>query len=417
MPPVDFPIEHFRAWLHLSPECAGELTPYRDWLRERGVLAVIRLLEQSVPRQYEMDFLMGPEGGAVFVREGGVAAEEPLEGLLAAMVHDLGGYVETQSGLRAGDESAEVTSADWEALEGGESLKSEQPSEEPAGRSVLIGRFATDQLPMLAREAGTSLRGTRVDGWTVVVFDDVVDDGSHVWLADDLPGLWLQPSLGRSVWVHSTRGLRPQLVLSRPAEVTLVFTEAELPAFAIAMVREWFGDPDEFAELGELHGLEAFRDVDLNALRAALAAPSDECWFGQVLAALGVPQVAADLFEGRATLPASTTVTPKSLRGVLMDSLRHYEKASNEEVAERGALGRLYGTSARTPWVALTTIVPEILIGVAVLVVLAGLDDSAWWHWLAGLFAVLCLFDAVLDSALLVVRLRRKASVRGPDSR
>lgn len=97
--------------------------------------------------------------------------------------------------------------------------------------------------------------------------------------------------------------------------------------------------------------------------------------------------------------------TPVNTPASVIDDLRKLEERAVTDPVARGLLGRLYGTSLKRPW---GTIVPELLLGLGLVVLFVVTGEKVWWTWAALVFGVLCLADAALDTFLTRKRGQRR---------
>lgn len=253
-------------------------------------------------------------------------------------------------------------------------------------------------LPLLARDVGSSLTWTGVDGWTVLRLDEAgADLRAHAVLRDEAPVVTLHRD-GDRRWIDVVThvGVPPGTMLSptpEPGEAP-----EEVPGESAALVA----------------ASRHFAHLDVVALAAAVESPGDGGWSARVLAALELPVLAADVHEGRTDLPGAVAVEPMGVRGAIRAAVRQYEDAPPEEVARRGALGRWQGAVAARPALGLLTALPEAAIGLLGLWWVAGIDDRTWWQWLVGAVAALAVLDALADTVALGRRLAQRRAASHP---
>ncbi|MGN0065750.1 MAG: hypothetical protein ACI379_16050 [Nocardioides sp.] len=265
-------------------------------------------------------------------------------------------------------------------------------------RAVVVGRLRPHMLPLLARDVGSALVWASVDGWTVLRLDEAgADLRGHAVLRDEVPVVTLhRDGHGRWIDVVTHVGVPPGTVLSPTGEPPL--EPDEVPGESAARVA----------------ASRHFAHLDVVAVAAAVESPDDEGWSARVLAALGLPVLAADVHEGRTELPGAVAVEPMGVGGAIRAAVRQYEDAPPDEVARRGALGRWQGAVAARPSLGLLTALPEAALGLLGLWWVAGIDDRAWWQWLVGALAALAVLDALADTVALGRRPSQRRAASHP---
>lgn len=386
----DVPVELLHGSLHLpsGPTGTADASAHREWLAAQGVLAALGAVEDGAPAHLNLAMR---NGRPLVVRDGQLATPFSVLELLTDLTTAAGGLVEVP---------------EYKEFVGDKTLDTRPVTLWPSAQPVLLSRGETapgfTEAVLVRHSSGTA------DGWTVTRFDREVPVVGREWMAGDLPGVWLHAD--RTIALQTAPGQRPQVVLQHfraPEPVDLAFIGDEPAGYAEALAALRNPQLSASSELAALADEPFFDRVDPVAVAAALQAPITEDWSAGVLAALGLPTLAAEVSEGRAQVPG-TEPNPAENVPSLLRSLRDLDQAAERDSGAANLVYRLYGTSTRHPLLALTTIIPEILVGVALLVTLLTADDHPWWHWLVGIFAVACLVDAVIDSVMMSVRLRRR---------
>lgn len=390
---METPTDLLTGLLHLSGVHV-DASGHRAWLADRGVLAAMDVGPDGGPTGPVRFTLALREGRPLVVSgDGTLATPWSVLQLLTDLTTDRGGLVEVPEFQEfIGDQSIEAT-----ALPG------------PTGvHTVLLSRVTEVGQPSFTVDSTVGLLAGAQDGWSIVRFQREVPDVGRDWSRDELPAVWLRAD--RTLALQTAPGPRPQVVLQHLPSPPVVDLPAADPsqdlsgeyASALAALR----DPQLSAN-SEMRLLTQEQDVlgelDLVVVADALQSAPDEYWSARVLESLGLPRIAADVAEGRAEVPAVDDSALGTWRAV-----RDLDRAADRDPAAGRWTRRFYGTSSRHPLLALSTIVPEILIGIALLITLVTADTHLWWHWLVGLFALGCLVDAVVDTAMMVTRLRRR---------
>lgn len=283
---------------------------------------------------------------------------------------------------------------------------------------VMVCRLPSEMWPALARDAGSPLSAVDVDGWTLIQFEDTdADTGEHAFLRSEGPVAELSSIDGeRYLNVLAKRGLLMSgATLTRLAPMRPSYDIDELGSDdpAVTQLLATLANPhlEADSQMRMLLAEERFAQVDAAQLAATLQLPDDAHWFCRVLEVLGLPVIAAEVFEGAALPEGAERVEPGSFMATLKTALRNYEHAGQDEVSRRGPLGRLYAASVRRPVLALLTIIPEVLVGLALLYWTSTADDRPWWLFVLAGVGVLVLLDALIDLVLMIRRMRRGAGV------
>lgn len=291
----------------------------------------------------------------------------------------------------------------------------ETPDDGPP--DVLLGRLDPEMLPLLAHHVGSPLRWEQLEDGVVLV--QLEERGAQLqeeaFLRPELPVVALTTLRGqRYCSVLLKRGLLPGHLLTRQQpwvptygpEVAHPGLRAALPA-----LDELHLTPDETVR--SLVDSVLLPGCEETALRAALASPGDDAWSARVLAALGLPTVAADVHEGRAVV-AGTYVTPQKALPTLTQAVGRSIPRTADEMRQHGRGGRLVAASLTRPALALLWILPQLLLALALTLWVAGADPRAWWHWLLALVALAAWFGAVTDTVTMVRALVRRRRPSDP---
>lgn len=370
--------------VHL-PDAGTDAAPYRAWLAEHGVIAAVGTGPDGAVHLN----LATRDGRPLVLVDGTVQTPWTVVDLLNRLTSEVGGAIEVADYQSVvGDPSVPVTPA---------------PAATPAHTVLLSHRTAAGQPGFTIGSTVGYLAGA-VEDWSVVRFNHDVPEVGLDWASDELPAVWLRSD--RSIAVQTAPGPRPQVVLRHfpaPPPVELLTEEGpgEYSAAMVALHDPQLSSNSEMRLLAE-EGWGS-GDLDLLAVSEALQSPHDDAWSTRVLESLGLPTVAADVAEGRCEVPGDGTALDT------WHSVRALEQAADHHPRSASLASRLYGTSTRHPLMALSTIVPEILVGVALIITVLTADTHPWWHWLVVLFALGCLVDAVVDSSMMIARLRRRS--------
>lgn len=184
------------------------------------------------------------------------------------------------------------------------------------GLSVVVTRCPPEQVMSRVRTSA-ELWALTTDGWTVVVTDDptYVLHRPSTWRDGDWPVIVLSaPSTMRLVDVLA--GEEHTCPLYGRAPVVRTFDPSDVDAqwhTAIALLGAPHHRPD--SHLPHVLDLPDFASVDREGLTHALDRPYDERYLGHVLAALRLPTVAADVFEGRRDTSGFERLTNEGLMG------------------------------------------------------------------------------------------------------
>ncbi|GGD21151.1 hypothetical protein GCM10007231_20370 [Nocardioides daphniae] len=318
------------------------------------------------------------------LRDGKVRAGAPLSTFGPALAESLG------LELVIGDEA-------WGGFEEGD--------EEEDVPDVMLCRAVDSSLPLLAHDLG-ALDATHVGGWTLVRFDEAyVAPDDHGWLPSDLPAVLLHRH-GRTREIQVLTAWNDTIghALTHEPHLQPAFAEVDDPAVAGLTNPHLAVDSD----LREVLTHPRFRHLDVAKVADVLQSPMDEQWTARVLAALGLPTLAADVHEGRAELPDSSRFEAASMARSVVDTVLRYYDAPAEEVARRTAYGRLYDRVQRNRVATGAVLTAEVAASAAMLTagVRPGRSAAARTALVSG--AVFTLLDAAMGTALAVRRFGRR---------
>ncbi|QCX28614.1 hypothetical protein [Nocardioides jishulii] len=382
--PAAVTLRPFLGWLHPTEGEAVDPSVVLAHLRSQGVLGSVQAGPVGVDEECTVVLLVDDVDRVQVLRDGKVRAGAPLSTFGPSFAEELG------LELLMGDEA-------WGGFD-----DADEEDEDP---DVLLCRAVDSSLPLLAHSLG-GLDAGHVDGWTVALFDEpyvALDD--HGWLPGDLPALLLRrDGRTREIQVLTSWSDPVGHALTREPDLVPAFDEVDDPAVAALTNPHLAVDSDLRAVLAH----PRFRHLDVATVAGALQSPMDEGWSVRVLAALGLPTLAGDLHEGRATLPDATRFQPAPITRTVVDSVLRYYDAPPEEVARRSVLGRLYDRVQRNRVAAGAVVGAEVLASAAMLAasVRPGRGSGARTALATG--AVVTLLDATLGTALAVRRFSRQ---------
>lgn len=280
---------------------------------------------------------------------------------------------------------------------------------------VLVCRTGSDVLPLLARDLSSPLQAVRVGEHLVVrAVEPNADLHKHGWRAGEGPVIALSGFGGdRYVSVLVGRGVLPgQATLTRLPMLLPVFAADEVAPATVPLLDE-LADPHLHpdSQLSLLLAQAPYARLDARTVAAAVQSDDGPDWFAGVLTALGVPSEVVTIAAGAAEggdLPDATEVVPAGFWAAVRSSMRLSEQDALDETIRRGPLLRFHAASLRNPWIVLSTVIPELVVGVPALTWALGSTERPWWLVGIGVVAALLIVDAVADLVLMAVRLRRR---------
>lgn len=359
--------------VHLAPE-QNSTSPYRTWLAEAGVLAAVADRAEAGPATL---WLAARSGRPLAWVQGQLVTPRSMHELLTALTDAVGGLVEVP---------------EHNAFVGDATVTATPPVAPPDQEPLLVSRATSETVAGMTQDRAVTVSSDEVDGWHVARFSREITEVGHAWQPEELPAVWVRTN--GTVALQTEPGNQPQVLLRRlEAPVPVELTTDGSPEYDAAMAALRDPQSSSISEVWLVAQQPDFGHVESGPLAQALQSAPDVGWGARVLAELG--------------LPSATHHPDVNAPADMLHALRDLDRAADTDPGAERLVRRLYGTSTRHPLWALSTIVPEILVGVALLVVLIGADERPWWHWLVGLFAVACLVDAAIDSTMMVARLRR----------
>lgn len=345
-----------QVWLHPGATRLFDAGAALAYLREARVLASVQAGPVEVGEPADAVLLLDDDDRLIVVGEDGVVTRgEALETFGPRMARDLALDVETAEQYFAAPGRLPVVEADDDPVPDEAHDETREEAQgcggdcgcgafDPTGLpgDVLVSRRVDSFLPMVAHHAEAGLEHAWVEGWNVARFDRAcVDLSDDAWLPHEVPAVVLiTDGDTRYVEVLTGWGIFPGEMLTRLLDLTPTFTTDEVDHRFVPGLANLHLLPD--SDLHRVLNSPHFRGRDKAAVAHALQSPPDAGWSARVLAALGLPTLAADVHEGRAELPGARRVEARSGLRTLFDSVVGYHEAGEEEVSRRTPFGKAY---------------------------------------------------------------------------
>ncbi|TRY18043.1 hypothetical protein FOJ82_08250 [Tessaracoccus rhinocerotis] len=269
---------------------------------------------------------------------------------------------------------------------------------------VVLSRGPIDTMTYLAGVAGAALDLSRSGSWWVARFPEAPPALHKVnWGERDLPVLVLSNHLGaRHVSLLADEGVLPgPFTLTRLPDMRVPYSGEELSpeASRITTVLTNMALQPGSQVLGLLQH-PSFGHCEARFVAAAVQSAADEGWFSRVLASLGIPTLAGEVFEG-AEPPDSFRFNP----GGFFNMLQQYQRFDREVEVIPGR--PWHNAMARQPWLHAALTASRLLLGlvVAALAVWSGLS---WWGIAVVVLMLLNAWDAVATFRTVAFRLERR---------
>ena len=384
-------------------------------LRTDDVLGAVQ--SDPVDADEPLDVVVATDDGGrvLVVDDGRLVPGERFEVVAARWCADLGVSLETDDHVFADPRHLPLVTHDEDGADSSadgcvDCACGEVDPDAPG--DLLLSRVVPSSLPMLAHHAGCGMLTGHVEGWNVALFDEMgVDLSDEGFLRSEVPAVLLTDTGARCyVEVLPTSGAFPGVQLTRQPDLEPTFSRNELDLDVVDGLSNPHLMPG--SDLLELLDAEPFADLDPATVAAALQTRMDAGWSARVLTALGLPPAAADVHSGRRSLAEVSTSTPDRVEALpllraLVSSTTRYHDAPAEEVARRGAYGRLYARLTDNLALSALLYATETAVGAVLLDKALGGRGPRGRRALAGAAAATLLTDAVMGVALTVRKHRR----------